>query len=198
MYLGSTAIGKAYLGENLVYDSAGGDVPTPILPSGYKQLGYVDNATTYISTGIMSVGTTWEVDIQMASNPSSTQIIICSDDYGGHWLGAISSGYYALGNSINFSQSVTVRSLIEITFVSTKVINATCNGMTISRTGTRDSSKQVLLFNDDIAKSYQFKGKVYSVKCTSGGSFEGIPAQRTSDSKKGLYDIANDVFYPLT
>lgn len=78
------------------------------------------------------------------------------------------------------------------------VINATCNGMTISRTGTRDSSKQVLLFNDDIAKSYQFKGKVYSVKCTSGGSFNGVPAQRISDGKKGIYDLANSVFYPLT
>jgi len=41
-------------------------------------------------------------------------------------------------------------------------------------------------------------GKIYSVKCTSGGSFNGVPAQRISDNKKGLYDTANDVFYSLT
>lgn len=187
-----------------IYDTAN-DVFYPMsgvaqqsLPSGYTQLDYVDN-TTYISTGITSVGTTWELDIQTPVKPTSAnKLIICSNDYAGHYLGINNTTIYSLGGGINFSKSIKSRNVFEVAFTSGTTISVTCGGTTLTRTGTASLDSQVILFRDSVSTSYLYKGRIFSVKCTSGGSFNGIPAQRTSDSKKGLYDLANDVFYPLT
>lgn len=50
MYLGSTAIGKAFLGDDLVYDSTGGD--TPVLPYDAEVEYLQSSGTQYINTGI--------------------------------------------------------------------------------------------------------------------------------------------------
>lgn len=198
MYLGDTKIGKAYLGDDLVFDGSGGGV-VPLLPTGFTQLDYLENATNGILTDIATVGSTWVVDVQMSATPSSAQFIVCSDENAGHWLGARTTGHYAVGGTgYEFSGTVTARSVITVAFTS-KTISATLNGTTLTRTGSAEHSTYVSLFNDmSITPNYTFKGKIYSVKCTSGGNFNGVPAQRDSDGIKGIYDTANDVFYPMS
>lgn len=168
------------------------------LPSGYTQIEYVDNSA-YISTGISAVGTTWDLDIQTPVKPTSaTKLIICSNDYGGHWFGINSTTIYSLGGGYNFPQTLKMRSEFHVDFTSSTTISVSCGGTTLTRVGSTQNNSQVILFRDGVSASYLYKGRIFSVKCTSGGSFNGVPAQRTSDSKKGLYDLANDVFYPLT
>lgn len=182
--------------NDLFYPMSG--IAQQTLPSGYTQIDYVDNATSYISTGIMSVGSTWELDVQMMTKPTSTKMIICSNDYAGHWFGVQSSYKYTLGEGFDFSQTAKVRSEFQVSFDSGTTMSVTRNGTTLTRVGTTQNNTQVILLRDSITASYLYKGRVFYVRCTSGGSFNGIPAQRTSDSKKGLYDLANDVFYSLT
>lgn len=195
MYLGSDKIVKAYQGSDLVYNKN----VAPILPLGYTQLDYIENATNGILTDIATIGSTWVVDVQMATTPSSSNFIICSDENAGHWFAARTSGKYAIGSTgYEFPQSVTTRSVFTISFTS-KTISATCNGTTLTRTGTAEHSTYVSLFDDlNVNTTLKYKGKIFSVKCTSGGNFNGVPAQRDSDGIKGIYDTANDVFYPMS
>ncbi len=74
----------------------------------------------------------------------------------------------------------------------------TIGNETVSRTGTNGHTNNPFLFGVINGKNLFSSGKIYSVKCLSGGSLDGVPAQRISDNKNGIYDLANDVFYPLT
>lgn len=62
MYLGSTAIGKAYLGSDLVYDSAGGGT-TPVLPYDAEIEYLQTSGTQYIDTGIAHTGRNIEITL---------------------------------------------------------------------------------------------------------------------------------------
>ena len=60
MYLGSTAIGKAYLGSDLVFDSAGG---SPVMPYD-AEIEYIQTSgTQYIDTGIVQITRNFELTI---------------------------------------------------------------------------------------------------------------------------------------
>ena len=198
MYLGSTAIGKAYLGNDLVYDSAGGSV-TPVLPDGYAQLDYVQGITRVISTNISPVNSQWEFDVVCDSSTTSNEVIICTGfGYGGQFAAACGNGKWGLGTGAGYytSVNVTTRSTIFITYTSNG-ITMTIGNETVSRTGTNGHTDNPFLFGAK-GNGLFSSGKIYSVKCLSGGSFNGVPAQRISDNKNGIYDLANDVFYPLT
>lgn len=202
MYLGSTAIGKAYLGEDLVFNSAGGGVTpiTPVLPDGYAQLDYVQGVTRVISTNISPVNSQWEFDVVCDSLTTSNEVIICTGvGYGGQFAAACGNGKWGLGTGAGYytSVNVTTRSTIYITYNSNGII-MTIGGETVSRaTNTNGHGNNIFLFAAQDNAFFR-SGKIYSVKCLSGGSFNGVPAQRISDNKKGLYDTANDVFYSLT
>ena len=130
---------------------------------------------------------------------TSNEVIISSGlGYAGQYAAACSNGKWGLGTSssdIYTSVAVTTRSTIYITYTSNG-ITMTVGNETVSRTATNAHTNNTYLFAAQ-SNSY-FKGKIYSVECMSGGNFNGIPAQRDSDSKNGIYDLANDVFYPLT
>lgn len=199
MYLGSTAISKAYLGEDLVFDASDGATPvTPVLPVGYTQLDYVQGVTRVISTNISPVNSQWEFDVVCDSSTTSNEVIICTGvGYGGQFAAACGNGKWGLGTGAGYytSVNVTTRSTIFITYTSNG-ITMTIGNETVSRTGTHGHTDNPFLFATK--DNGYFGGKIYSVKCTSGGSFNGVPAQRISDNKNGIYDLANDVFYPLT
>ena len=113
------------------------------LPDGYTRLEYVDNIDNGLLTDVDAVvskspfvGTTWEVDVQMPSAPSSTNIILCSNGDVGHWFGSLSDGKYGIGatnQGLTFPQPVTTRSVFNIEFISLG-LKATCNGTTLTRT----------------------------------------------------------------
>lgn len=181
------------------------------LPVGYTRLEYIENATKGIDTGILAVdsqdlsqniaGTTWELDIKCDSVPSSGQMLICTNEDVGHWVEAQANGKFGAGYDYSVG-NVTVRSKIQVAFTSQSV-SLSYNGETKTRNYTYHNKKNVCLLRNinyglQQYEGFQFTGKVYSIKCTSGGSFDAVPARRESDSKVGLYDKANDVFYPLT
>ena len=191
MYLGSTAIGKAYLGSDLVHDSAGG--VTPILPAGYEQCDYVvpSSSSSIFTTGVTALGSKWELDLQDAVTTSGNQVFICSKDNGGCFAAVNSSGKFALGAS-NVMTSASTRTTVGIEFIDKGMIMTIGSGST-QRIGTTSHNQYVSLLGYN--GNYLYQGKIYGIKCVSGGSFDAAPARRISDGVYGLYDTANDVFY---
>lgn len=186
------------------------------LPNGYTRLEYVDNAVRGIDTGILAtssdninstdLGSKWEVDVQCYTTPSVNQMIVCTNEDVGHWFQVRAEDNifaYAVGASPNrLSAAIASRNVIQVSFYGNR-ITATCGNETVTRNYTYNNKHNVCLLrnvNPNVQQhaGLQFTGRVYSIKCTSGGSFDAVPAQRTSDGKKGLYDKANQVFYPLT
>ena len=216
-YSGSGALDDGSLvisHDNAVLSSVVVAVVAPELPNGYTRLEYVDNTVRGIDTGILATdsrdtsqsvsGSSWEVDVQCNSAPASNEMIVVANEDIGHWFGAVAStGCFGSGSTdYCFSSPATTRQQIQVAFFSNKIV-LTSGGVTKTRNYTYHNNRTVCLLNNINASVQQyaggqFQGKVYSIKCTSGGSFDAVPAQRTSDGKKGLYDKANDVFYPLT
>lgn len=191
MYLGSTAIGKAYLGDDLVYSSAGGT--TPIFPAGYEQCDYVvpSSSSAIFTTGVTALGSEWELDLQDTVTTSDNQVFICSKDNGGCFAAVNSSGKFALGAS-NVMTSASTRTTVGIEFINKGMI-MTIGGNNTQRVGSYAHDQYVSLLGYN--GNYLYKGKIYGIKCVSGGSFDAVPARRISDGVYGLYDTANDVFY---
>ena len=199
MFLGDTEIAKAYLGNSLVYENTP-SAPPSLLPAGYTECDWVQptNPTGSIDTNIPQIST-WELDLQCDSTPSGNQIIIARQASGPNWAAAGSSGKWAISGNAS-ATNVTTRSLITVAFsqnYANYTVALTVNGATISKTDTQSvTNTDIKLFG--YGSNYLYKGKIYGVKCTSGGSFEGIPAKRDSDGVFGIYDIEGGVFYPGT
>ena len=213
--------GSGTLADGSLVISQGNDVLSVVvvvvvseLPNGYTRLEYVDNTVRGIDTGILATdtqntsqsvaGSSWEVDVQCNSAPASNEMIVVANEDIGHWFGAVAStGCFGSGSTdYCLSSPATTRQQIQVAFYSNKIV-LTSGGVTKTRNYTYHNNYNVCLLNNMHPNSQQyaggqFQGKIYSIKCTSGGSFDAVPAQRTSDGKKGLYDKANDVFYPLT
>lgn len=198
MCLGSVEIGSAYLGNKLVYQTGGGG---GLLPSGYIMIEYVQGAVTPINTNIGVFGSRWELVLQEPSVPSANQICACYDAVNGKYVAALSNGKWGMSAYYNiFSQTpCTDKSTLIIQWSNAGILTLEVNNETITwrDTLTPDNSKMSLL-GAPSGTPYLFTGKVYSIKCLSGGDFDGVPAQDINTGKQGLYDIANNVFYPLT
>lgn len=163
----------------------------------YIRLEYIQGITTSLDTGISAANSQWELDLVCDTLPTSAQMFIGTDSYYGHHASANGSGKWGLGSDVETSVDATTRSNIIIGFTSTG-ISMTIGNQTISRDRANSNhTNNVYLFGSN-NNQFLFMGKIYSARCTSGGSFNGVPAQRISDGKKGIYDLANSVFYPLT
>ena len=170
---------------------------TSILPEGYTRLEFVSPNKSII-TQIQGTGTTWETEVQMDTTPLSWQIIIGKSDYLGNFIGAKNNGYFSIGSTTAYDFApVTTRCKFVVSF-GQKSVTVTYNGETKTYERSSVQGQQNINFFGFAANSYLFKGRCYGLKCTSGASFNGIPAQRDSDNHQGLYDIDNDVFYDLT
>lgn len=169
-----------------------------ILPEGYTQIEFV-SPNRSITTQIGGTGTTWEVEVQMETTPSSWQIIIGKSDYLGNFFGAKNNGYFSIGSTTAYDFApVTTRCKFVVSF-GQKSVTVTYNGETKTyERASVEGPQNLTLFDATNYNVYQYNGRCYGIKCTSGASFNGIPAQRDSDSHQGLYDIDNDVFYDLT
>lgn len=189
-------------------------VETSLLPSGYTKLDYIENIVKGLDTGIKATnsttidssasGSSWEVDIQYNSVPSINQYVVCTDEDVAHWFMERSDvGKYAVGGGgYSLTAALTSRNTITVAFTGGS-ISATCGNETVTRAYTYRNNKNVCLFENINYTMQQygglvFKGKIYGAKCTSGGSFNGVPAKRNSDNHFGLYDTANSVFYDLS
>lgn len=171
------------------------------LPTGYTELNSISDITDFITTNINAQGTTWEIDASAGSQTTYTELLI---NYGsgsiaaGTFAAGTIDGKWGLGGNVSTSVPKTQRSTIAVAFTASGV-TMTIGNETINRAASSPQNSEVLLFGRTNAttNNYLLKGTIYSVKCTAGGSFNGVPAKRTSDNKEGIYDLANDVFYPL-
>lgn len=169
----------------------GGDI---IGNGAYIKCNYVASSNpTTIVTNIAALNSKWEVDAQYTgSNPSGNLVVICSDDNGGHFFGVTSNGKWGCHNTYELSVAASTRSTIELEFI-TNGIKMTIGNETLQRVGSTAHGNYINLLGYN--NKYKYTGRIYGIRCISGGSFNGVPAKRISDGVYGIYDTANDVFY---
>ena len=162
-----------------------------LLPSGYKQLEYVEaTGTQYINTGVYGAAR-WELDIQF-TNTTTRQLM----GYGGsrdQYWGCQEDGTYGLWNG-GIGKAGNRDTIVY------DYINKTLWTQYQTLTGycTIDvSSMQYCLFALNGA-SYWCNAKLFRCKCIKNTTLERdfIPAQRLSDNIVGLFDLVNSTFYP--
>lgn len=179
--LGNAGSGDFALGGDIIGNGA------------YIKCSYVvpSSSSAIFTTGVTALGSEWELDLQDTVTTSGNQVFICSNDNGGCFAAVNSSGKFALGAS-NVMASASTRTTVGIEFIDKGTIMTIGSGNT-QRIGTVSHNQYVSLlgYNDN----YLYKGRIYGIKCVSGGSFDAVPARRISDGVYGLYDTANDVFY---
>lgn len=212
--VGGLEDGSLLISHNNIVLSAVTVFVEALLPSEYTQLEYISNCVKGIDTGILATdsedlttsieGSSWELDVRYDSSlPSANQMLVAGNEDIAHWAGYINDAQkFGLSKDYAFSAAATVRQVITFTFWSNK-ITTTSNGQNFSRNYTYHNHRSVCLFNNINATlqqyaGFQYTGRIYSAKCVSGGSFNGIPAERNSDNHFGLYDIENNVFYDLS
>ena len=179
--LGNSGTGDFVLGGDIIGDGA------------YAQCDYVvpSSSSSIFTTGVTALGSEWQLDLQDAVTTSSNQVFICSNDNGGCFAAVNSSGKFSLGAS-NVMTSASTRTTVGIEFIDKGMI-MTIGSTNTQRVGTYSHSQYVSLLGYN--GKYLYQGKIYGIKCVSGGSFDAAPARRISDGVYGLYDTANDVFY---
>ena len=201
--------GTGALDDGSLVISHGGSVLSSVvvvvekgLPAGYTRLNSISGITDFITTNINSNGTTWEFDVVTHQDGVQTQILAGYGSAGaGQYGGACITGKWGLGTTDDLCTTVpyTQRSKILIAFTSQQA-SMTIGDQTITRAAASASSGNLELLGFHVANNidnYKIRGTIYSVKCIAGASFDGVPAERNSDNKQGIYDLANDVFYPL-
>lgn len=201
MYLGSTAIGKAYLGEDLVFDASGGGT-TPVLPYD-AQVEYLQSSgTQYIDTRI-SPSTNFECEIkavlteEQAGYDTLLGSFTSSSAYGialafrasKNTLGAKGAGYIQFGNDT--PPSLAVSSIA--TPLTEHVYKTSCKNNTIaidvdgtyaSKTHSNTSPSLLSMYmfarhRQDTGVGNYAKAKIYYCKIWNGGNlvFDAIPVR---------------------
>lgn len=188
-----TAIEKLWI-AGVEFAGGGGSSVEPTLPTGYVECEYVQSSDpTIIVTGIAPVGSKWMLDLE-ASPTSGNQIFICSKTDGGLFAAVNSGGNFALGAN-NVLSSAAIRSEVWIEFITDGTImkigsDSTQRVNTSSPVQHHGSYVNLLGFKN----SYKYVGKIYRIRCTKGGFFNGVPARETSSGDYGIYDLANGTF----
>ena len=215
---GDDNIIKTYYNGSVCYQKliSGGTPPTPVLPSGYTQVEYVENTgTTYINTGFKPNQNTKII--------LTTQCVTSTS--GGRHIGA---GGYDGVNAIQYDYENGATGTLHISWggYAGWATYSDCvgdynkhtyewDGNTFYRDkGTQDEFSATTSYTtyqctDDLAiftrfqngagggSTEAFKGKVFDFKLYDDGTLvrDLIPCYRNSDNKAGMYDIVNDVFY---
>lgn len=179
--LGNAGSGDFALGGDIIGNGA------------YVKCSYVvpSSSSSIFTTGVTALGSEWELDLQDTVTTSGNQVFICSNSYGGCFAAVNSSGKFALGAS-NVMTSASTRTTVGIEFINKGMIMTIGSGST-QRVGSYAHNQYVSLLGYN--GNYLYQGKIYGIKCVSGGSFDAVPARRISDGVYGLYDTANAVFY---
>lgn len=190
MYLGSTAIGKAFLGDDLVYDSTGGD--TPVLPYDAEIEFLQSSGMQYINTGIKpTTNFKCEIKAQYVQNNNGFDTLVgCFDgtNYGvAVGLQSTSGGnklYIQFGGGSSYvTSSVNTTTALHtfITQLSNNTLSINVDGTT--NTGTYSGSlpnMNLFLFARNKATVGNFaNAKIYYCKIWNGGNlvFDAIPVR---------------------
>lgn len=169
------------------------------LPDGYTEIEYIENTSqAYINLGIdpyNATGNSFTVESTFSSYTQSnlTYLISCeytTSPYNGfvaRWNG---SSIELVGNST--SVDTTAQNIPNGDGTSAITFHS-------DSTTTNNNNTPITLFSGLNGSSpWRYgKGRLYALKMTLNNSVvrELVPAMRDSDSKYGMYDIVNDVFY---
>lgn len=168
-----------------------------VMPTGYTALDYLSGITNGFVAGPSSnlLGTKWEFDAERNPAPSAVEYLLYTTSSGGRHLDALTTGKWGLGATKATNVACTSRTTLLVTIPSSGDMTLTINGAVT--TGGAPGNGRNFLYS---GTSGMFGGKVWSIKgyLISDDSliFNGVPAQRDSDSKKGIYDFVGNTFYP--
>ena len=205
MPLGDVEITKAFLGDDLVFQKGGTppEPPTPSrLPAGYTEVEYIENTTTaFINTGII-YPCTWTITAQANAVPATNQILVGSKTSAGHYVGAITNGYW--GTTTNASYYIagypnTARTQLTITINRKSVEFSAEDSATKTHNATSNIDTAIWLFaaSKTASSTYPFIGKVYGdvVGVKEGVEvFRGVPCT-DPNGVAGLYDLVSEAFF---
>lgn len=201
--IGTSSVTKVYVGTELVYPNGGGR-----LPQGYTEVEYIssENSSSSSSGGVINTGV-----LLYSANNNSYEIAgkvtpIFTNGWGDNqtfinienkqnpytgmvWRFNTSGGYkFDTNPSNNATLATTANTDGSTTFTITSQSTGAAHNTPLGLFASWQSSMT----------PYRFcKMRVYSMEITLNGTLvrNFVPAVRESDSKAGLYDIVNDVFY---
>lgn len=182
------------------------------LPNGYTEVEYIGNVTT---------GTNYYIDTQFKPNQNTKAIVVAKANntkgnprmFGsGPWdglafvanieQGSTDKYYFKFGNTSGWYQTSVVADTNKHTFDLSK------NGYYIDgvlagtpTTSTFQLTTNLGLFNAPSIRNFMagetFRGNIYSCQIYDNDVLirDLVPCVRDSDSKSGMYDLVNDVFY---
>lgn len=202
MFLGSVEIAKAYLGSELVFQKGGVTPPIPSrLPDGYTEVEYIENTgNAYINTGI-TYSCTWNLTAQAASVPVTNQILVGSKTSTGHWVGAITNGFWGTGTGAAYyiaNYPVTEKTQLNVVINRKNVVFSANGSATKTQTASANIDTAVWLFSASPSASsyYPFIGKIYGdAVCTKSGTevFRGVPCI-DPNNVVGMFDLISQTF----
>lgn len=171
------------------------------VPIGYTKLDYITaSGSQYIETNII-VGNTSVVDAKFtftnnAGNVFGSYVSTSSNNNFSFYGGSSSSdGYIRYDGQLVRAFRPTSGTIYTLTMGSNGfVANGTSYATFTSSSFTCSTGFWIGMLPNSTAAS--FKGKIYYLKITDGNTVvaDFVPAQRDSDSKKGLYDRISDTF----
>lgn len=167
-----------------------------ILPNGYAECEYIEctSNSNSINTGVIGKSS-WTIDALRPNKTGGNEILIGRQTTGANWIAASYDKRWYLGLNYTILGNCEIRTTLSVEFDDKGITATDVNSGTSVRRETGGANTNTYININGYNNNYKYFGRIYYVKCTSGGSFEGIPAKRLSDGCFGLYDIANGVFH---
>ena len=184
-----------------LYDKGPEEKYKPV-PSEYKMLEYIESTgASWFDTGIKFNAETDSFKVTFKGNDTSNNgMILASKSSKYFWL-----YYYSAGMNIyayNTAQKSVIGPARDLNKHTVEFKNKVyyfdgVNKGTLAGTYT-DTTNNLWMFAYGSDGGYAFKGRVYDVEISRNGVCRRkfYPVERISDSKRGMYDTINGVFYP--
>lgn len=210
-------VNKMYYGGNVVYlGFKEEEPPTPVLPSGYTEVEYIENVTpnkAYIDTSFKPNQNTKVIaDFQYVTTNTHPRCFGCGP-YNGlayelnaengitsngvwNWKFGQTSGWLTTGVHTDFNRHTAIidsgKLYLDGTVIGSTTVTTFQLSDNIGLFGFIQNGSQ----GGTYAGEYMF-GKFYSFQIYDNGTLvrDLVPCTRDSDSKAGMYDIVNNVFY---
>lgn len=196
-------VNKMYYGSNVVYLAVNcEEPPTPVLPSGYTQVEYVETTgNSYVNLQIdpySALTNSYTLDTKLSSyTQSSFSYLISSEDassnpYYGVGLRWNNGTFQAFGGSYESAHDTTVQHIDNGDGTSSFTLN--CDSVT----NTNNNIPFTLFCGYYNNNPWRFgKARFYSLSLTMNDNIERnlIPCKRDNDDVAGFYDTVYGVFY---
>ena len=196
-------VNKMYYGSNVVYLAVNGEEPpTPVLPSGYTQVEYVETTgNSYVNLQIdpySALTNSYTLETRLSSYTQSSFSYLISSEYTndspyyGVGLRWNSGRFQVFGGSYESAHDTTVAQVNNGDGTSSFTFN--CDSVT----HTNNNTPFTLFCGYYNNNPWRYgKARFYSLSLTMNGNLERnlIPCKRDNDDVAGFYDTVYGVFY---